>query len=292
EARALDEAVVSAEELRALGRFLVFMQTEPGRFRAKYGEQEKFSGDFESLYYPGQAVLALTMLHEIDPDPAWLAAAAKGAAYLVRARAGQRRLPSDHWPMIAAPRLLASWDKLAAPPVAQSEIRAHLIAVGRTMLMEQRQAAQPELRGSFVPDGRSTPTATRVEGLVALFDLLGRGEDVSLRAALRQAITEAVAFLLRCQVLEGPHQGGFVRALRKIPGAGGGFNRRQAEIRIDYVQHALSALLGYAQLPQGSPGARPGDLPPAGRATAERGALGPLPGGPPRTDPSGSATGR
>lgn len=41
-----------------------------------------------------------------------------------------------------------------------------------------------------------------------------------------------------------------MRALGKIPGAGARFNRRQAEIRIDYVQHALAALLGYVELEQ------------------------------------------
>ena len=67
--------------------------------------------DFESLYYPGEATLRLTMLYEADHDEKWLATAAmKGVSQLVVSRrtVAKAKLPADHWLMIAIDRLARS----------------------------------------------------------------------------------------------------------------------------------------------------------------------------------------
>ncbi len=55
-----------------------------------------------------------------------------------------------------------------------------------------------------------------------------------------------IAFLLSAQIADGPYRGGFPRAIGPREGDSRrdrSFNDRCTEIRIDYVQHVLSALL-------------------------------------------------
>jgi hypothetical protein len=243
-----DEGVLSSQQLRGLGRFVLFMQRPDGSFRSRFREDVGFGDDFESLYYPGEAVLALMRLHQWDGDPIWLDAAARATAAIVRRRQGLSQLPADHWLLIAAKELLAAYDSVDSPAMPADRIRRHLVDLARGMLREQARVAagNPELRGSFAADGRCTPTATRLEGLLSLYGLLDPADP--LRAPLRGGITQGMNFLLRCQVLEGPGRGGFVRAVAKLPDAPVRFNERQAEIRIDYVQHALSAMLAFQAL--------------------------------------------
>ncbi len=250
EAREIDEKVVSLEELRALGRFILFMQQADGKFWSKADEDSSIIEGFESLYYPGEAILALTRLYQHDGDATWLAAAAKGVGYLVRSREGVRELPPDHWLMIATAELLPVYERLADPPLRKEALIEHALALGRTMLERQRRAfSAGRVAGSFTPDNRSTPTATGLEGLLALYRILPA--DHPFRGELGPAVDHGVGFLLACQVQGGEGRGGFLRALRKIQGETK-FNARQAEIRIDYVQHAMSALLEYHRLLRGA----------------------------------------
>ena len=245
-ARELDEQLVPLETLRGLGRTILFFQRDNGGFHSKYDEQKKFL-EFRSLYYPGEAILALTLLYELDPDPAWLEGAARAAAYLTRSREGATDLPKDHWLMIASARLLPRWGELAAPPIPAEPFRQHVLALGRAFLEQQRAVvAQTGVQlGPTMADERSAPTATTVEGLVAIHGLLRAEvpEEESLRRELELAIKGGVISVMRSQVRDGSARGGILRAPRKVRGDAE-FNSRQAEIRIDYVQHALSAFLG------------------------------------------------
>ena len=66
------------------------------------------------------------------------------------------------------------------------------------------------------------------------------------------AINEGMQFLLRSQIRSGKFAGGIPRAIHTLPEdhpqLTKSFNRRAAEIRIDYVQHALSAMLEFEQI--------------------------------------------
>ncbi len=248
-AREIERDIVTMEALRGLARFILSMQRPDGSFHSKWSEKQGFLTGFESLYYPGEAILGLTLLYQVDPDERWLRGAAEAAAYLVESRRGQELdLPSDHWLMIAASHLLPVYGALADPPISAEEIRLHAIRLGLRMMQEQEDAARVlDALGAFVVDERSSPTATRLEGLVALHGLL-REDETALRASIERSIAAGSAWLLRCQVPEGPGQGGFLRTREQIPGWGESFNRRQTEIRIDYVQHALSALIGALEI--------------------------------------------
>ena len=105
----------------------------------------------------------------------------------------------------------------------------------------------------------TTPTSVCVEGLNAIYPYL---LDKKLMKSTRLGITLAIDFLLRTQIKETPFQGVWrrsafrydVEAYKKIHGENQSYeeqiehNETMDEIRIDYVQHALSALIGYQQL--------------------------------------------
>ena len=100
--------------------------------------------------------------------------------------------------------------------------------------------SQPDWDGGYYKPPRSAPTATRMEGLNSAYAM---AKDFGLEAdakQIRRAIERGTGFLLRIQV--GPETAMYYRD----PGKSlGGVRESLASpmIRIDYVQHTISALL-------------------------------------------------
>lgn len=245
------------EMLAQLAHFIVFMQKPDGSFYSKYipsrGER---SDEWISLYYPGEAALGLIMLHELSGDSRWLAAAIDALRYLARTREGRGPLPADHWALIATARLLKQnpealreasptfipWSEKAHPLSIKGTLRDHAEALVENILAEQIEGHERRcLNGGFSPDGRVTPTATRLEGLLSALSFLPEG---ALRDRVLRAVNIGIRFLVEAQIKNGPTQGAFTRSspLCTSPDA------RANEIRIDYVQHALSAMIAYRGL--------------------------------------------
>ncbi|HPA19602.1 MAG TPA: hypothetical protein PLU30_17775 [Verrucomicrobiae bacterium] len=241
---ALKPASVPRDEMMGVGRFILFLQREDGHFvkgftPSKGGKDE----DWQSLFYPGEAALGLCMLAEIDGDRRWRDAALRGIRYLAISRKGEGNPPPDHWALIATARLLGHHAEGISP-----EDRALLLSHARQITMamlndKDATDANPVLSGAWGLDGRTTPTAIRLEGLLAILDFISQGDE-HLRTVILGAVERGVAFLLRTQVREGLLAGGIPKS---PPVAGPGADPMAAEIRIDYVQHALSAMLQYAR---------------------------------------------
>ncbi len=237
-------------DLQSLGRFIVYMQKEDGSFYSKYipsmgGRWDKW----QSLYYPGEAALGLLMLYDKDSSDIWIEAAAKVLAYLANNRENIAEVPADHWALLATEKLLTlvSYDTL---PVSRDLLINHAIQICDTILVSQIEYIErPEYDGGFSEDGRTTPTAIRLEGLLAALTFLP--PDHEMRKRIVAAVHRGISFLLRAQVGEGKFVGAFPRAVNKMdqdnPDADT-FNRRATEVRIDYVQHALSAMIQYLHL--------------------------------------------
>lgn len=231
-AMAIDASVISIAELQAMGSFLLFMQKSDGSFHSKYLVGDDYDRNFHSLYYPGETMLALTMLYDVDGDTRWLEAALRSAAQLVESRRGSSDWPADHWMMLASLPLLERFEKVSTPALSAGELRTHIEVMGQRIMADQRPG------GFFAKEPRSTPTATRLEGLSALARIQERSGAVS--PELRRSIDDGITFLLACQLrVEGPSRGGMPRSCA----AGARDERRGEEIRIDYVQHYMSALL-------------------------------------------------
>lgn len=245
-ARRLEPALIGLERLRELGAFVLACQEPSGSFRAKRYADGSWSS-FRSLYYPGEAILGLIRLAEQDPDPRWLKAAAMGAAYLARSRAEvpPAELPHDHWLLIACAELWPRWGELKPPPIPQAVLRRHLDELARVFLARQAEvAAQGEFRGAFERRGATCPTATRLEGLVAYASLPAGSPQAPSAAELQGGIARGLAFLRGAQV-QAPSEvrGAIPRAWLRGQDASG----PRGDLRIDFTQHALSALLGGAR---------------------------------------------
>jgi hypothetical protein len=241
----------SALQLKQMGEFLLFMQKENGGFYSFYYPGLPGRDDtWTSLYYPGEAALGLLMLHELHPDPGFFDGANEALIYLAESRQHSDDVPPDHWALIATEKLL-SVAAAQQRTVDQPVLTSHAIQIANMMLEEQReQAARPALAGCFVPDGRTTPTATRLEGLLAVLAFLPT--DSPLRGEVVRACQLGIQFLLAAQIKEGTSIGGVPRAVSALPENDPswteGFHARATEIRIDYVQHALSAFLQYRRI--------------------------------------------
>jgi len=237
---------VPLEQLQSLGRFLLFLQRSDGSFISKYREETGADPSFESLYYPGEAALGLISLYEIDRSAVWLNAAARALSYLARSRAGQIEVPPDHWALIATARLLPLYAR-SNSPASRQELIQHAIQICHVLMKNQiRNPVGQGLDGSFDPSGRTAPTATRMEGLLAALEFL---PPSPLRGSIKICIDHGIGFLIRTQFRYGPYSGGVPAAY--VQGTSG-----STDIRIDYVQHALCAWLRYRELMESSEGIR------------------------------------
>jgi hypothetical protein len=224
------------EDARALGRFLVFMQRPNGSFCSKYIPSEGgFRDDWVSLYYPGEAALGLTMLYEKDRSDLWRDAAAQALCYLARTREGKTSVPADHWALLASARLYPHVDA-----ATRAQLLAHAIQVCEVMLADQISD------GGFNRSGAITPTSTRLEGLQAALTFIPPEHE--LYGRVQTAVEAGIRFLSAAEITEGNYAGGIPRAIGPVNPEvkdAASFNQRCTEIRIDYVQHALSAMLAY-----------------------------------------------
>lgn len=240
------------EELRRLGEFILFMQKPDGGFYSRYVPSTGGRDDtWTSLYYPGEAALGLVLLYQQDPDQRWLQAAAKAIGYLARLRADQELVEADHWALIATQAILQCETGIELPVERELMIQ-HAAQVCRSILAQKPQFARDHLfHGGFAADGRTCPTATRLEGLIAAQQFLP-DDYASLKQQMAAAIEDGLAFLLRAQIVSGEYVGGLPRSVSTLPAghkyASTTFNRRATELRIDYVQHAMCAMIEYLEM--------------------------------------------
>lgn len=231
-------------QARALARFLVAHQEADGHFQSHIPYRAGDRVDkADSVYYPGEAILGLVRLYALDRDPLWLATARRGADWLIDVRdrgKGPDQLVNDHWLMIALSHLhLRTRD----PRYLDHSLRIAR-AVEREYRLNAAQAARhPDFLGSYYVPPRSTPAATRAEGLLAVLDTCAlAGRDCAWVDAL---LRDTLAHVLLSQY--GPDQLFWVPdPAATAGGVAGGIT--DTSIRNDYVQHALSAILGCERL--------------------------------------------
>ena len=238
--------------LDGIAAFTTYMQKSNGSYHSKYARRGGRDDSWTSLYYPGEAALGLLLHAASHASPrTWASPAIEALMYLAHSRRGSASVPPDHWALIATRQALAVGDAslLSGDVVDMLEVHARQI-VDRMLRGRANHTRDSPLHGCFGPAGRTTPTATRLEGLLAAVSFLDGPEDASLRLRARSAIDDGIDFLLRAQRQSGPHAGAVPRAIRRLDDEDehSRFKRRATDVRIDYVQHAMSAWLGYDEL--------------------------------------------
>lgn len=220
-----------------LGRWIESTQSESGEFTIQIQSYPDGNvDDFESAYYPGEAMLAMVRMYALDRNETWLDVAEAGADYLINVRDKEVpdvALPHDHW-------LLYALNELYRYRPNPLYVR-HSLRLADAIVKSQNDGAEyPDWAGSYYQPPRSTPAATRTEGLCAAYSLArdfgyAREADTMLAAMWRSA-----AFQLRTQF--GPESALYLNNPQQ---ALGGFRESLTdfEIRIDFVQHNISSLL-------------------------------------------------
>lgn len=253
-----DDAIIALAEL-LLGMEL---PDEPGRYFQSYdaATHEKLLGP-NSNYYPGEALLALTRLHRAFPDGPWLDAARRAARYLIHVKDGDQiaagNVPrDDHWLTIALSELYRF------DPNPEYATIALLQADRMAGSQYQADDAEPWRIGAAmrVPTPSFPSTATHGEALDAAWELAKvRGDAKAVERCSRAAL-RSVQFLLRVQFTDA-NTTRFAHPEHAIGAWAQDID--QPIVRLDYVQHGLSALIGASRMldAEGGPPNKPGPAP-------------------------------
>jgi hypothetical protein len=249
---AVDPGAVDVDEMRGLARMGRYLMRWNGDFYPRFAPDRGGRADAPwVLFYPGEMTLGWLMLYERAPAPELIEWSVKALSHMARERAVDREAPADHWALLATARLfrIADKERLDIPRQALFD---HALQIVHTMLEgsfgSPRSAA---IEGTLVASGRGevTPTSTRLEALLSALEILPRDHPITPHVV--SAVYRGLDFVLRSQIKSGPHAGGIPAALIESGNAADAaseFDRLATEVRIDFVQHALSAMVQYELL--------------------------------------------
>ncbi len=236
-------------QVEQLASFLRSQQRADGEFMHHYDRRANKPIDVQLLYYSGEATLALTRAFGLTGDVADRDAAVRGLAHLVGPAwsfFGDRYyFGEEHWTCQAQSEL---WD--VAPDPKALSFCERWQAYGRNMMFGPDDTPY-DADGAYgvgpVITPRFTPVASRCEAGVATFDAMVRAEsEPAEREALALQLRRSLALLLRQQFRPG------LTHLFADPAAVYGALPGSAvdwQLRIDFAQHAGSAMLRAAATP-------------------------------------------
>jgi hypothetical protein len=230
------------ETMRDLARFILSAEYEDGHFRSNEDLARETGKKLkrEPVYYPGEAVLGLMRLYAVDPQSAYLDGAKRGADWVVHVRdasVSEDEQEHDHWMAYALNDLY----RVTPNP----DYLDHANKIARAIRRRQHRGVNPpapDWPGTFY-EGQTTPAATRVEAydaVIALSRFAGVGERWILEPALEVA----------CSMLGQQYDEDNDYWLANPAKARGGVRESLFvhDVRIDYVQHAMSAWLHLARI--------------------------------------------
>jgi len=240
----LQDNKISLSTLRKLGNFILYMQDEKGDFAYSYefGTKKK-SEIFSARYYPGEACLGLLNLYEADMDEKWLLAAKKGLLRLAKTASltPVELIKFDHWGMLAVQKLFSIENNGLSKD--EHAILSTYTDKNINFILSKQITDDKNVRyGGFETTKSLCGVATNLEGMIAAHDCI---ESNVLKMRLVNALNIGVAFLAKYQIKAGEMEGGIPKShIWNTLKA----ENEDKEIRIDYVQHTLSALVMYKNL--------------------------------------------
>jgi hypothetical protein len=241
---------------RRLAAFVVSMQRPNGDFRHLYDPHTgKPNEQSKQLYYSGEAAFALAKRLQLPGlDAAESATLAqtldRGLDYLTGENyghlAGQYFFLEDHWTCLAAE---AGWDHL---PTARRERYADFCDqfaafLRRTQFVEGESvvSAQPDVLGAYgfspLMPPHATPVGSRSETTISTYQMgQRRGRSAASLEDTRRQILRGMRFLLAHQIDD---DGAYLMAAPEAARGGLLMSDVARHVRIDFVQHACSAML-------------------------------------------------
>ena len=247
---------------RRLAAFLVMMQRPDGDFRHLYDLVADAPDEpARLLYYSGEATFALSRIAadagtaaaeraqlatRVDRALAWLTGPNYG--YF----AGGFFFGEDHWTCIAVED---AWDLVGAGSGRERygdfcEGFAAFLERSRFLVGEDAVRDQPDLVGAygFTPlvAPHPTPVGSRSEALISSYRVALRRGHVAVAARVAAGVRDSMRFLLARQIRP---DGAWM--MPDPAAAEGGFTMSDVkrQVRIDFVQHAGSAMLRASVIP-------------------------------------------
>ena len=197
--------------------------------------------DFVSLYYPGEVALGFLLYGIRQNDTTAVDTCIRILTYLADTRRPFEDVPPDHWALLATARLFleARAGSVRLDEATEAFLYYHGIQVTEKVL--RIADAAPDPVGSLVKNGQCCSIATRLEGLTAMQPWLARNDYPSLDK-VNQRIGEGISYLIASQYRDGSCEGGVPWIPTFHPDAPK--KDIAPEVRIDTVQHSISAVLG------------------------------------------------
>jgi hypothetical protein len=234
----LDPRSADRSNAKRLANMIVAMQNQDGSFESYYPLRGDDPAGSVSLYYPGEAILGLVSLFKLTGDQQLLESARKGADNVIDSQRRAAELPPDAW-------LMQALDALYQLGREQRYLD-HSIALAEAMMVVQYpDDAPPGYAGGFGPGiPRTTPAAARSEGLLAAYRL-ARSVGDPRASAIKSSLHRSARFQLS-QQFNADNSFFLVDPAKALGGFRGG--PTSMDIRIDFVQHNISSLLGVANV--------------------------------------------
>lgn len=226
-----------------LAEFIRFMQRDDGSFESKYCDKFGIDDSVVSLFYPGEASLGMVQLYELTKRREYLRIALRGMMYLATMRAESTSVERDHWALLATEKLLKHLHVLRLQD--EGEVRQRLLYHGDQVVQSLIQKTEDMLRKTRMnatgnppmpSHGRTTPTATHLEGLMAAMSFSQKIKELEIRENAYVSARFLVASQIRHVDESNMRHGG-------IPAAVGRQDTKSKAIRIDYVQHAICGVM-------------------------------------------------
>jgi len=233
---------------RDLARFLRAQQRPDGEFMHIYERPSRHPVDEQFLYFSGEAAFALARVHLVTHEQADLDAASRALAYLVGPAwsffGSRYYFGEEHWTCQAMDEL---WQRAPNPAALDFCVRWH--AYSRRMqygLGETPFDADGAFGVGPIVTPRLTPVASRSEAGVATRHALAlsHGSEEELRE-LDAQLRRSLALLVRSQFRPGPRH--LLADPQAVAGAIPG-SEVDWQLRIDYAQHAGSAMLRWLEV--------------------------------------------
>ena len=234
------------ELMQRLARYIFETQDKSGEFiiqKQRYSTKEKYH--FKSEYYPGEAILSLIRLYQLDGNKDWLNSAEQASNYLIKIRdkrADINTIIHDHW-------LLYALNELYREQPHNIYIE-HVLLITKSIMKSQitDNTENPTWNGAYrLPHIRleSTPTACRSEGLCAAYHLLLDNGYKKKASKIIKTIDVGIKFQLQNQLR--PES---VVSYKNKKLCLGAFKRglKQNDLRIDFTQHNISSLIAYYKI--------------------------------------------
>lgn len=234
--------------MQELAAWIQEVQGEDGEFtvhKQQYSTGKRF--DFISHYYPGEAILALVRLYQIDKKEEWLDVAEKAANFLINIRDKDDTIDTiahDHWLLYGLNDLYRERNK--------SIYIKHSFFIAKAIMKTQiteKNASRKELVGGYVPkSGRepsSTPVACRSEGLSATYQLAKDFGYLEMAQRINYAIKQGIKFQLQMQLR--PETVMHYKKKQLCLGAIQS-GLKKYSLRIDFTQHNISSFIAYYKI--------------------------------------------